>query len=201
MDKNKIKDFFNNLASDWDKSMIKDDRIMNIILDNCEVKKGNTVLDVACGTGVMIDYYLEREVDRVIGVDISEKMCKIAQDKYINNDNVSIICKDIEEYDSDILFDNIVVYNSFPHFIDSERLISHLVKLLKKDGVLTIAHGMSRDKINSHHINVSDDIKCELMEADKLSELLSKYLNVTTVISNDDMYQVAGKNCLKNHEY
>ena len=193
MDKNKIKDFFNGLASGWDDGMIKDDRIMNIILDNAGVSKGKDILDVACGTGVMISYYLERGVRSVTGVDFSEKMCEIVSAKFINNTNVSIICKDIEEFESDRGYDSIIVYNSFPHFLDAEKLIAHLSGLLNKGGILTIAHGMSRDRINAHHLNISADIKCELMDAEELAKIFSDHLQVSTIISNDQMYQVAGR--------
>ena len=193
MDKNKIKEFFNNWASRWDDDMIKNDVIMNIILDNAKVSEGKNILDVACGTGVMIDYYLERKVNSVTGVDFSEKMCEIASEKYHNNNKVKIICEDIEKYTSDIKYDAIIVYNSFPHFSSAEGLISHLSNLLKKDGILTIAHGMSRDVINSHHSNVSMDIKTDLLEAQELADVFSKYLEVTTIISNENMYQVAGR--------
>ena len=192
MNKNKIKEFFNKWAPSWDEGMIKDDTIMNIILDNAAVTKGQDILDVACGTGVMIDYYLEREVRSVTGVDLSDKMCEIASEKF-KDKNVKIICGDIEEYNSDIKYDAIVVYNSFPHFPDGERLVCHLSSLLKNGGYLTIAHGMSRDRINSHHSNVSYEIKKDLMEADELARIFSKYLEVTAVISNDKMYQVAGR--------
>ena len=193
MDKNKIKEFFNNWASRWDDDMIKNDVIMNIILDNAKVSEGKNILDVACGTGVMIDYYLERKVNSVTGVDFSEKMCEIASEKYHNNNKVIIICEDIEKYTSDIKYDAIIVYNSFPHFSNAEGLISHLSNLLKKDGILTIAHGMSREVINSHHSNVSMDIKTDLLEAQELADVFSKYLEVTTIISNENMYQVAGR--------
>ena len=193
MDKNKIKEFFNNWASRWDDDMIKNDVIMNIILDNAKVSEGKNILDVACGTGVMIDYYLEREVNSVTGVDFSEKMCEIASEKYKNNNKVKIICEDIEEYTGDIKYDSIIVYNSFPHFSNAEDLISHLGDLLEKDGILTIAHGMSREVINSHHSNVSSDIKTDLMDAHDLADVFSKYLEVTTIISNDKMYQVSGR--------
>lgn len=193
MDKKKIREFFNEWASKWDAGMVKDDEIMNIILDNAEVSKGKDVLDVACGTGVMIDYYLDREVGSVTGVDLSDKMCEIASEKFKNNKNVRIICEDVEEYKGDKKYDAIIVYNSFPHFPDSEHLISHLSSLLKKGGILTIAHGMSRDRLVSHHSNVSCEIKRDLPEANELSKIFSNYLEVTTIISNDKMYQVAGR--------
>ena len=193
MNKKLIKEFFDNLASEWDNNMKKDNTIMSIILDNAEVSKGKDVLDVACGTGVMIDYYLERDVKSITGVDFSNKMCEIASQKYKNYNNVKIICEDIEDYSSDIKYDSIIVYNSFPHFPNAEKLISQLSNLLKEGGILTIAHGMSRDSINNHHSDVSYEIKDDLIEADQLAQIFSKYLQVTTIISNDKMYQVAGK--------
>lgn len=193
MDKNRIKEFFNNLAPMWDDDMIKDDTIMNTILDNAEVTKGKEILDVACGTGVMIDYYLERDVKSITGVDFSDKMCEIASAKYKNYSNVRIICEDTEEYKSDIKYDTIIVYNSFPHFMNPDRLISHLSGLLKKDGILTVAHGMPRDSINSHHSNVSYEIKTDLIDANQLANIFSRYLQVTSIISDDKMYQVAGR--------
>lgn len=192
MDKNKIREFFNSWADGWDKGMMKDDTVMNIILDNAEVSRGKDILDVASGTGVMIDYYLQRGVNSVTGVDLSDRMCEIASGKF-KDQNVKIICGDIEEFNSDRKYDAIIIYNSFPHFPDEERLISHLSSLLKKGGILTVAHGMSRDFINSHHSNVSYEIKHDLMEADRLAELFSKYLEVTAVISDEKMYQVAGR--------
>ena len=193
MDKNKIKEFFDDRASSWDENMIKDDKIMNTILDNVEVSKGKDILDVACGTGVMIDYYLDREVKSITGVDFSNKMCEIASNKYKNNNNVKIVCEDIEKYKSDIKYDVIVIYNSFPHFVNGEKLIEYLSNLLKEDGFLTIAHGMSRDKINAHHLIVSSDVRTDLIQAEKLGDIFSKYLEVTTIISNEKMYQVVGK--------
>lgn len=193
MDKKKIREFFNEWASKWDADMVKDDEIMNIILDNAEITKDKDVLDVACGTGVMIDYYLNREVGSIMGIDLSDKMCEIASEKFKNNKNVLIICEDVEEYKSDEKYDAIIVYNSFPHFPDPEHLISHLSSLLKKGGMLTVAHSMSRDRINSHHSNVSYEIKRDLIEANELAQIFSNYLEVSTIISNDKMYQVAGR--------
>jgi demethylmenaquinone methyltransferase/2-methoxy-6-polyprenyl-1,4-benzoquinol methylase len=120
-------------------------------------------------------------------------MCEIASGKFAANRNVEIICEDIEEFRSDKSYDAIIVYNSFPHFLNAEKLIAHLSSLLNKNGILTIAHGTSRDRINSHHSNVSDDIKCELMNAEELAKIFSHHLQVNTVISNDRMYQVAGR--------
>ena len=49
-----------------------------MILDNGGIKEDIHVLDVACGTGVLFPDYLKRKVASVTGVDISQKMAKIA---------------------------------------------------------------------------------------------------------------------------
>ena len=55
-------EFFDRLASGWDAEMVRSDEIIRIILDNAGVTAGKNVLDVACGTGVLIPDYLERNV-------------------------------------------------------------------------------------------------------------------------------------------
>ena len=188
MDKNSIEAFFDKAASSWDEEMIKDDLIIKTILDNARVEKGNTVLDVACGTGVMITYYLDRGAHPT-GIDLSKKMIEIASDKF---KDVEFIWGDVEEL-NDRKFDRIIVYNAFPHFIDPEALVKHLATLLNKDGTLTIAHGMSRERINHHHHEgVASSISNGLIKASELAKVMSKYLDVYVSIDDDRMYQVSG---------
>ena len=56
MDKNEVISFFDIHSTTWDENMEKDDSKMNEILDVAKISSGNSVLDIACGTGVMIDY-------------------------------------------------------------------------------------------------------------------------------------------------
>ena len=150
------------------------------------------VLDVACGTGVMFDYYLDRNVASVIGIDISPEMAKIADSKYAGNEKVQVICGDVEEQQFDRKFDRIVVYNAFPHFPKPKRLIKILASLLKDGGRLTIAHGMSRAAIDNHHNGPASKVSNGLMAADSLKKLFDPYFDVEIMISNSKMYQVSG---------
>lgn len=187
MNKESIKDFFNSLASSWDDDMIKDDDIINKILDEGHVNKSK-VLDVACGTGVLIPYYLDRKC-KVIGIDISDEMINIASSKF---KDIEFICGDVETYNDD-KFDNIVIYNAFPHFIDADSLIKHLSSLLNENGYLNIAHGMSREKINKHHEGKASDYSRDLLSGQELASIMSKYLDVELIIDNDKYYHVLGR--------
>ena len=75
-------EFFDRLAPGWDAEMIRSDEIIGIILDHAGVTEGKDILDVACGTGVLIPDYLKRSVASVTGIDISPKMAKIAKEKF-----------------------------------------------------------------------------------------------------------------------
>lgn len=192
MEKKDIIDFFDSCAPTWDAGMIKSDAIIGKILDNAEVAAGMDILDVACGTGVMFPYYLQRNAASVTGIDISPEMAKIAAGKYENDPRVQVICGDVEETEFDKKFDIIVVYNAFPHFPDPRRLIKTLSGLLKEGGRLTVAHGASREAIDNHHQGAASKVSNGLMTAQSLRKLFDPHLQVEIVISNDHMYQVSG---------
>ena len=190
--KNDIIEFFNRCAPTWDAEMIRSDEKINSILDNAGVGAGSRVLDVACGTGVLIPDYLARNIGSVTGIDISPAMIKIAERKF-TQDNVRFICGDIENTDVGCGYNAIVIYNAFPHFPHPEQLIAHLASLLAPNGILTVAHGASRDAIDAHHNGFASKVSIGLMHADELAAMFARHLTVTTVISTDSMYQVAGK--------
>lgn len=191
MEKQDIINFFDEHAHHWDDDMIRNDSIINTILDNAGVSDGKAVLDVACGTGVLFPDYLNRNVASVTGIDISPKMAEIAENKFRQN-NITVICGDVEEMDCRESFDCVVVYNAFPHFINPDRLIKKLSEMVKVGGTVTVAHGMSRKMIDRHHSGTAHKVSAGLMSEDELAEIFSKYLKVTIKISDDKMYQVTG---------
>ena len=192
IDKDEVIAFFDSWAPEWDAGMVCDDEVIDIILDNAGVHSGSRVLDVACGTGVLVPYYLKRNVSSVTGVDISPGMIAVAESKFSQTE-VRFLCADAETGSFGTGFDPIVIYNAFPHFTDFVRLIGNLASMLRPGGILTVAHGMSRDRVNSHHSGSASRVSNGLPEAEDLAALFSEHLEVTAVISDDRMYQVCGK--------
>jgi len=179
------------MAPGWDADLIRHDDVIAAILDGARVTEGVKILDVACGTGVLIPDYLKRKVASVTGVDISTEMIRIAREKF-PQENVRFLCADVEELAVEELYDCIMVYNAFPHFPEPERLIRALVGHLAPGGTLTIAHGMSRAMIDDHHRGTASKVSCGLMHEDALAAMLRKYLRLDVKISNDRMYQLTG---------
>ena len=189
MNKDIIKNFFNDFAPRWDNEPIAEKQILDIILDNAAVKENINVLDVACGTGVLFPFYLERNVKRITAVDLSPEMVKIAKRKF---PQAEIICGDAESVDFDRQFDVIMIYNAFPHFPEPIKVIENLTKHLKNNGRLCIAHGMSKKELDEIHMKSAGKVSGILPECDELAEILKPYFNVDIMISNDKMYQVTG---------
>ncbi len=198
MDKQDVIAFFDKCAPSWDAELIKSDEKINKILDNAQIGENQDILDVACGTGVLFDYYLQRQVASVTGIDISPEMAKIAAEKYAGESRVQVLRGDVESYPFDRKFDRIVVYNAFPHFPQPAQLIATLSSLLKAGGRLTVAHGMSRAAIDRHHSGAASKVSNGLMAAEDLAKLFQKHLAVEAVISDDTMYQVSGELIVDN---
>ena len=188
MNKQDIITFFDRCAPWWDSDMIRNESIIATILDNCGIRPGITVLDVACGTGVLFPDYLSRGVAQVTGIDISPEMAKIAAEKF---PQVRVICGDVETEVFDEQFDAVMVYNAFPHFPNPAGLIARLAALTKPGGRLSVAHGMSRAALMHHHERAST-VSIDLLEKTELAKLFAPWFDVDVIISDDRMYQVCG---------
>jgi len=189
MEKKDIITFFDKCAPWWDADMIRNEDLIAQILDNGGIREDIHVLDVACGTGVLFPDYLGRNVASVTGIDISPEMARIAQEKF---PQVKVICGDVETTDFSRKFDAIMVYNAFPHFPDPAHLIKVLAGLVKPGGKLSVAHGMSRAQLTSHHAGRASSVSIDLLHEKELAALMEPYFDVDIIISNDRMYQVAG---------
>lgn len=189
MEKKDIITFFDKCAPWWDTDMVRHEDLITAILDNGGIKEGIHVLDVACGTGVLFPDYLSRNVASVTGIDISPEMAKIAAEKF---PEVKVICGDVETAEFSRKFDAIMVYNAFPHFPNPAHLIKVLAGLVKTGGKLSVAHGMSRAQLTSHHAGRASLVSIDLLHEKELAALMEPYFDVDVIISNDRMYQVAG---------
>ena len=190
MEQQEVIRFFDRCAPSWDVGLVRNEAVISAILDNAGVKAGVDVLDVACGTGVLFPDYLKRGVASLTAIDISPEMVKLARQKY---PKVCVLCGDVEQTVFDQCFDVIMIYNAFPHFPDPARLIGRLARWVKPGGRLSVAHGMSREKLLQHHAGTASRVSVDLLEGNALAALFAPYFDVDTVISDERMYQVAGR--------
>lgn len=191
MNKREIAAYFDRQAPLWDAHMVTDDEKIRLILDTAGVTRHATVLDVACGTGVLFPYYLARDVSRVIGVDISQEMTRIAIAKQ-NDPRVEVLCGDIETLPVHLRCDCCVVYNAFPHFEDPARLIARLAGWVKPGGRLTVAHSMGLEALHRHHAGRAEQVSREMLPPDALAALFEPWFEVQTARADAEKYLVSG---------
>ena len=188
MDKKEIIAFFDKLASEWDKTNVRNEEVIAEILAKGGLKNGVKVLDVACGTGVLFPDYQKIGAD-ITGIDISENMVKTAREKF---PDVKIICGDATDFHFDEKFDVIMIYNAFPHFDEPEKLIKNLAEALNPHGRLSIAHGISEKELAECHSGSAKNVSVPLVKKETLADMLKPYLDVDVMISDDRMYMVSG---------
>jgi ubiquinone/menaquinone biosynthesis C-methylase UbiE len=117
------------------------------------LKPGDRVLDVGCGSGVLVPMVLERISPNGIlyELDYAEKMIEVNQSLH-KEENIRFIVADVAEAPlEDESCDSILCFSSFPHFHDKERSLCKLARILKCDGKLTVAHFDSGEAINRRH--------------------------------------------------
>ena len=192
MNQSEIIAFFDRLAKTWDEHLVKDDEKIQRILDTAGVKPGHVVLDVGCGTGVLFPDYLKRDVSRVIGVDISPEMVRIAGAK-LHDPRVEVLCGDITTLQVHLRCHEAVLYNCFPHFPDPALLLDRLRLWLLPGGRITVAHSMGLEALARHHAGAARHVSREMLPAEELAELMEPWYQVDTAISQPDYYLVSGR--------
>lgn len=164
----KIKAFFDELASSWDEKNADSDGAKKIVKQFKESIAGKSVLDVGCGTGVLYPYLQRTKAKSITAIDISDEMIKLARDKYPEG---NFLCKDVLELESKEKFDTIIMYNVYPHLMKKKKLVDKVSSLLNENGVFIVAHGSSKDTINSHHSSHAMEISRKLLKAEEEAEI------------------------------
>ncbi len=187
-----IKEFFNEKAENWNKNEKATKEELRECLSIIPINKGDKVLDLACGTGIISELLFERTKCTVRAIDLSDKMIEIAKKTHDVN-NIKFECINFYDYIGDE-FDAIVCFNAFPHFLDVEKFVEKAQKLIKKDGILVIMHNMGRESLDKHHDafakNVSRHLKSPKEEYVAFSN--SFYLE-DSLDSKDKYYMILRK--------
>ena len=106
------------------------------LVEGITPKKEGIVLDLACGTGILFPKLLER-FDRVVGLDYSLPMLKVAKKKKLSK--TSLVRGDALRlpFKGDS-FDTVVVSLGLRHFPDREQSLREIHRVLKVGGELHI---------------------------------------------------------------
>jgi len=194
MGNNEIKDFFDGLAPNWDANEDTSDEKILSLLQRIGIKKGDAVLDVACGTGRITSLLHGLCGTDVLGVDISEKMIAIAKKKYEDKPWAHFECGDFCAMKGKKKYDVIVLYNAYPHFLKPEELKNAFARCLKQGGLFAIVHSMGRERLRLHHEGVPSYVSRNLDHVSIEAERFTQDFTIILTEEDEDHYLVIERN-------
>jgi ubiquinone/menaquinone biosynthesis C-methylase UbiE len=154
------REFFNTAATTWDRKFCNNEltNFLSQLVPTFNLKRGQTVLDVGTGTGILIPFLLEAvgSTGHVSAIDFAEKMVEVCKAKYAVYPNVDVAVQQVEKLDfPSETFDAVTCFGLFPHLENKEKALNQIRRVLKPGGKLIIAHALSSKEIQAHHRNVS----------------------------------------------
>ncbi len=119
------------------------------LIELVKINKGNTVLDIACGTGVVTKEIRNKVTNSgyVVGGDTSTTAIKIAKKWNEKKSNLDFVNIDAEKFSFSKKFDIVTCQYALFFFPNAQKALKNMRNSLKKSGKIGISVHGSKDKV------------------------------------------------------
>jgi SAM-dependent methyltransferase len=152
-----------------------------------KINRGDTVLDVGTGTGILIPIINKYEPGRIYACDLSEAMLEqLRSKKYPNVETIAADVRDLKLPSDSI--DVVFINACYPNIVDKTRAFSNLSRMMRLEGRMVISHPLGKSFIRSLSTNAPfplDEFPDKL-EAERLFEPFG--LDIETFIDEPKLY-------------
>lgn len=158
----------------------------NELIEKLELQNGNSILLVACGTGIGFQPILKKigKDGRIVGIDNSSKMLEIAKEKAKKNKwtNIKFINANAETINNDLIeretgekieFDFVIAELAFSVIPNWKTSIRKSIDLLKQNGKIGVLDGFRKQNDWINQI-------LNFLPKSDISRNISEYLNELT---------------------
>jgi ubiquinone/menaquinone biosynthesis C-methylase UbiE len=190
MDNDQKRQYFNELAPRWDSFPTIPNAASKIrsYLERSRHPHPQQILDVGCGTGILIANLIEMypEAQLIVEMDYAEQMLLENARKFPDR-RVLHIHGDVRMLPFVVpTFDLILCFSALPHFDDSYSALSQFFRALRPGGILTIGHMAASQELNEFHHALEAPVNHDhLLPAKELSVILEQ-LGASSIVAEEE---------------
>jgi len=180
--------FFDRLAPEWDNTPDKY-QTREELTSMMGLPPKSVIADIGCGRGVMFEHLLKTDPEKIIAVDVSGEMIRLAKEQW-HDERIEYVNGDLLDVSLPML-DAAIFFNAYPHFLDKEGLAAKLAKGIKKGGAMIIAHSLSRAEVNGVHSGEKvSKLSVALESAEDEARKFEQFFSTEALVDNDKVFLV-----------
>jgi len=164
------------------------------IVAHGKINRGDTVLDVGSGTGILISIIKKYEPRWIYACDLSVAMLEqLSSKKHPNVETIVADVRDLRLPGSSI--DVVFINACYGNIVDKTRAFSNLSRMMTPEGRMVISHPLGKSFIRSRSVRVSfplDDFP-EKPEAQRLFKPFG--FEIETFIDEPKLYILVASKC------
>jgi ubiquinone/menaquinone biosynthesis C-methylase UbiE len=165
--KNAKRTYFNGLAPNWDGLPSMEgasEKVWRFVAQSVD-PRSRRVLDVGCGTGILVAALLEKapEVVCVVELDFALEMLRQNSRKF-QDPRVGRVCADAMRLPAASgSFDLVLCFGILPHLEDSRVAVAELLRVLRPGGALSVGHLAGSRELNAFHGSLDGPVSGDVL--------------------------------------
>jgi ubiquinone/menaquinone biosynthesis C-methylase UbiE len=180
--------FFNELAGRWDQLPLPPEtwKVARFV-ERCLGASAKRVLDVGCGTGILLPHLGQDETPReIVELDLAESMLLENRKKPEAKIAVHVCAEAQRPPFRDGSFDRVICFNALPHFAPIDGSLQQLLHCLRPGGLLSIGHSMGSEQLNQFHSGVGGPVGHDRLPAARILGRMLSTMGAEVLCAEDE---------------